>query len=224
MLIGCTSVRSSHSFHIPATLISSKFSLKAFCMKLYGSTTSPYVRRIRIVLFSTEHEFLNLQIFSGADRDLLASRNPTLKVPCLEDDGRVIFDSRLIYRYLAEKLGHTGLSWEEENQLTLIDAANDSFVQLMLLKRSDFDISQDKMYYRLQNERIEAVLGALSEQVDAGGLTGWAYPEICLYTMIDWVLFRELHNMKAYPQLLAFHEKHHHRIEVTATDPRSSSF
>lgn len=32
-------------------------------MKLYGSTTSPYVRRIRIVLFSTEHEFLNLQIF-----------------------------------------------------------------------------------------------------------------------------------------------------------------
>ncbi|HCY27652.1 MAG TPA: glutathione S-transferase, partial [Alteromonas macleodii] len=27
-------------------------------MKLYGSTTSPYVRRIRIVLASTEHEFL----------------------------------------------------------------------------------------------------------------------------------------------------------------------
>ncbi|HCS83004.1 MAG TPA: glutathione S-transferase, partial [Alteromonas macleodii] len=45
-------------------------------MKLYGSTTSPYVRRIRIVLASTEHEFLNLQIFSGEDRELLASRNP----------------------------------------------------------------------------------------------------------------------------------------------------
>ncbi|MEC8749090.1 MAG: glutathione S-transferase family protein [Pseudomonadota bacterium] len=189
-------------------------------MKLYGSTTSPYVRRIRIVLASTEHEFLNLQIFSGEDRELLASRNPTLKVPCLEDDGQMIFDSRIIYSYLADKLDHEGLSWEEENQLTLIDAANDSFVQLMLLKRSDFDISEDKMYYRLQNERIEAVLDALSNQLDAGGFSGWTYPEICLYSMIDWVLFRELHSMKDYPQLLSFHEKHHDRIEITATDPR----
>lgn len=190
-------------------------------MKLYGSTTSPYVRRIRIVLASTQHEFFNLQIFSGAGRDLLASRNPTLKVPCLEDDGRVIFDSRLIYRYLAEKLGHDVLSWDEENQLTLIDAANDSFVQLMLLKRSDFDINQDKMYYRLQNERIESVLSVLSEQISAGAFANWDYPEICLFTLIDWVLFRELHDMKAYPQLLSFHEKHHYRIEVTATDPRN---
>ncbi len=189
-------------------------------MKLYGSTTSPYVRRIRIALFSTEHEFLNLQIFSGEDRALLASRNPTLKVPCLEDDGEMIFDSRVIYNYLAEKLDHDGLSWEEENQLTLIDAANDSFVQLMLLKRSDIDITQDKLYFSLQNERIEAVLSTLSEQLSQGGFSGWSYPEICLYTMIDWVLFRELHDMKAYPQLLEFHEKHQDRIEITATNPR----
>ena len=189
-------------------------------MKLYGSTTSPFARRIRIVLSNTEHEFINLEIFSGEDRELLASRNPTLKVPCLEDEGQVIFDSRIIYNYLADKLDHDGLSWEEENQLTLIDAANDSFVQLLLLKRSDFDISQDKMYFRLQNERIDAVLAALSEQLDAGGFSGWTYPEIRLFTMIDWVLFRTLHDMKAYPQLLEFHEKHHNRIEVTATDPR----
>jgi glutathione S-transferase len=189
-------------------------------MKLYGSTTSPYVRRIRIVLASTEHEFLNLQIFSGEDRTLLASRNPTLKVPCLEDDGQMIFDSRIIYNYLADKLDLEGLTWEEENQLTLIDAANDSFVQMMLLKRSDFDISEDKMYFSLQRERIEAVLSTLSAQLDAGGFSTWSYPEICLYSLVDWVLFRELHDMKRYPQLLEFHEKHHHRIEVTATDPR----
>ena len=55
----------------------------------------------------------------------------------------------------------------------------------MLLKRSDFDINEDKMYYRLQNERIEAVLSALADQLDAGGFSGWTYPEICLYSMID---------------------------------------
>ena len=79
-------------------------------MKLYGSTTSPFVRRIRIVLASIDHEFLNLQIFSGADRELLASRNPTLKVPCLEDGSEIIFDSRIIYNYLADKYQYEPLT------------------------------------------------------------------------------------------------------------------
>jgi glutathione S-transferase len=189
-------------------------------MKLYGSTTSPYVRRIRVILSSVPHDFIDLQIFSGEDRELLASRNPTLKVPCLEDDGEMIFDSRIIYGYLAEKLDYKRLTWEEENQLTLVDAANDSFVQLMLLKRSDIDIGENKLYFRLQKERIEAVLYTLSQQLDKGGFEGWSYPEICLYTMVDWVLFRQLHDMKDYPQLLDFHEKHRDKIELTATDPR----
>ncbi|MCQ8848409.1 glutathione S-transferase family protein [Alteromonas stellipolaris] len=189
-------------------------------MKLYGSVTSPFVRRIRVVLSNTPHEFLDLQIFSGEDRELLASRNPTLKVPCLEDNGQLIFDSRVIYSYLASKLDHDSLSWEEENLLTLIDAANDSFVQLMLLKRSDIDINQDKLMIRLQKERIESVFSSLSKQLEAGGFSGWTYPEICLYSMVDWVLFRELHSFKDYPLLLEFHEKHRDRIELTATDPR----
>ena len=86
-------------------------------MKLYGSTTSPFVRRIRIVLANTEHEFINLNIFEGEGRDILASKNPTLKVPCLEDDGQMIFDSRVIYSYLLAKLDLPPLSWDQENQL-----------------------------------------------------------------------------------------------------------
>ena len=90
----------------------------------------------------------------------------------------------------------------------------------MLLKRSDIDISENKLYFRLQKERIEAVLYSLSQQLEEGGFKGWSYPEICLYTMVDWVLFRQLHDMKDYPQLLDFHEKHRDKIELTATDPR----
>ena len=126
-------------------------------MKLYGSTTSPYVRRTRIVLFNTSHEFIDLQIFSNDDRALLAARNPTMKVPCLEDDGRMIFDSRIIFNYLSEKLMLNPLTWEEENQLTLIDAANDSFVQLLLLQRSDVDVEADKLFFSLQKERINSL-------------------------------------------------------------------
>ena len=147
-------------------------------MKLYGSTTSPYVRRIRVVLAQTEHEFIDLQIFSGEDRELLASRNPALKVPCLEDDGRMIFDSRVIYSYLSEKFGFAPLTWDEENMLTLIDAANDSFVQLLLLARSNIDTSGDELHFRLQKERIEAVLHSLEEQLASGMFGQWTYPEM----------------------------------------------
>ncbi len=189
-------------------------------MKLYGSTTSPYVRRIRVVLSQTPHEFINLQIFSGEDRELLASRNPTLKVPCLEDEGRVILDSRIIYSYLSEKFDYKPLSWDEENMLTLIDAANDSFVQLLLLARSDIDTGQDKLHFRLQKERIEATLTSLEKQLESGLFSAWRYPEICLYSLVDWVEFRELHDLADYPQLKAFREKHQDRIELTATDPR----
>lgn len=189
-------------------------------MKLYGSTTSPYVRRIRVVLAQTEHEFIDLQIFSGEDRELLASRNPALKVPCLEDDGRMIFDSRVIYSYLSEKFGFAPLTWDEENMLTLIDAANDSFVQLLLLARSNIDTSGDELHFRLQKERIEAVLHSLEEQLASGMFGQWTYPEICLYTLIDWVEFRELHDLSDYPRLGGFRESHKDRIELTATDPR----
>ncbi|MDX1392334.1 MAG: glutathione S-transferase family protein, partial [Rheinheimera sp.] len=73
-------------------------------MKLYGSQTSPYVRRIRLLLAQAPHEFINLNIFADADRQTLASINPTLRIPMLEDDEKIIFDSGVIYRYLAPQL------------------------------------------------------------------------------------------------------------------------
>lgn len=189
-------------------------------MKLFGSTTSPFVRRIRMVLANTDHDFVDMQIFAEGDRAELARRNPTLKIPCLDDEGQMIFDSRIIYRYLAQKFGHSPLTWEQENQLTLIDAANDSLVQLLLLKRSDFDTNDDRLFFRLQKERVESVFDELESQLNAGGFSQWQYPEISLFTLIDWVEFRELHDLAAYPALKAFRNQHAQRIEATATDPR----
>ena len=123
-------------------------------VKLYGSTTSPYVRRIRILLANIEHDFINMQIFSGEDRAQLTAKNPILKVPMLEDGEDIIFDSRVIFRYLSEKYSLPALTWREENLMSVIDAINDSLVQLFLLKRSDIESSDDKLFFKLQNERI----------------------------------------------------------------------
>ncbi len=189
-------------------------------MKLYGSTTSPYVRRIRILLSQTDHEFINLNIFEGEGRETLARKSPTMKVPCLEDEDQVVFDSRVIQRYLSTKFQYAPLSWDEENQLTLIDAVNDSFVSLFMLKRSHIQADQDALFIRMQKDRITASLKALNEQVAQGEFAHWHYPAICLYTVIDWIEFRELHKLEGLDALKSFREQHVDRIEVTATDPR----
>ncbi|WP_018983330.1 glutathione S-transferase family protein [Salinimonas chungwhensis] len=189
-------------------------------MKLYGSTTSPYVRRIRILLSQTPHEFVSLNIYEGKGREVLASKTPVLRVPCLEDDGHLIFDSRVIHNYLTEKFQYAALSWEQENQLTLIDAVNDSLVILFQMKQSNIEADRDAMLVKNQRERIDASLRALNNQVEEGQFSGWQYPSICLYTLIDWIEFRQLHTLKDFDALKSFREDHADRIEITATDPR----
>lgn len=193
-------------------------------LKLYGSTTSPYVRRLRIWLANTEHEFISLHIFDEQDRQTLATKNPTMKIPMLEDSEdkgvQIIFDSRIIYRYLTDKFDDPLLNWEQENQLTLIDSANDSLVQMFILSNSDIKPDEDKLFFKLQKERVNAVLVQLNQMAADKKFTSWNYPAVCLYCLIDWIEFRNLHNMQGLTDLLAFHDDNAQRIEVTATDPR----
>lgn len=189
-------------------------------LKLYGSTTSPYVRRIRIFLGNREHDFTNMQIFEGKDRDYLMAKNPTLKIPMLEDGNDVIYDSRVIFRYLSEKFELPALTWQQENFLTVIDSINDSLVQLLMLQRSDIHSEDDKLYFRLQDERVSHAFAHLNEAVSDGAFQQWDYPAICLYCLVDWTAFRQLHELASYPNLLDFVSQHKDKIEVTASDPR----
>jgi glutathione S-transferase len=69
-------------------------------MKLLGSLTSPYVRKVRIVMAEKKLDFqLELEDVWGRD-DILKS-NPLGKVPCLVmEGGEAVFDSRVIVEYL----------------------------------------------------------------------------------------------------------------------------
>ncbi|MES1924257.1 glutathione S-transferase family protein [Salinisphaera sp. T31B1] len=188
-------------------------------MKLLGSGTSPFVRRIRLLLGDTDYEFDSLDIY-GADRDVLRKRNPALKIPMLIDGDQSIFDSRVIARYLTAKMGLTPLSWAQENQLTLVDAVNDSGVTLALSKRSGIDIDQGAMFYDLQRERIRMSIDALAEQAGAGAFDEWHYPAICVYCLVDWMELRNLFDFSEHPALLAVRERHADRPMVAETDPR----
>lgn len=190
-------------------------------MRLLGSTTSPFVRRTRLLLADRDYEFVNLDIY-GNDRDRLRERNPALKIPVLEDGDQTIFDSRAIFRYLAGKFERAPLTWDQENQLTLIDAATDSLVSLFLSQRSGLDINADLLFFNLQRERVAMTLHELALRVEQGGFRDWNYPSICLYCLVDWMEFRQLSDFKGLEALLDFRDRNREQAFVNETDPRNS--
>jgi glutathione S-transferase len=70
-------------------------------MKLIGSLTSPYVRKVRVVMAEKKLDYkLELEDV-WADNTGIGTFNPLGKVPCLVmEDGGAVFDSRVIVEYL----------------------------------------------------------------------------------------------------------------------------
>jgi len=75
--------------------------LRVPAMKLIGSTTSPYVRKVRAVMAEKKLEYTFVTEDVWANDTTIASSNPLGKVPCLIMEGaEALFDSRVIVEYL----------------------------------------------------------------------------------------------------------------------------
>lgn len=69
-------------------------------MKLIGSLTSPYVRKVRVVLSEKklDYQFVLEDVWGN---DAIQQSNPLGKVPCLVmEGGEAVFDSRVIVEYV----------------------------------------------------------------------------------------------------------------------------
>lgn len=189
-------------------------------MRLYGSYTSPYVRRLRVLMQDIEYDFELVNIFDASDREKLAQVNPSMKIPMLENKGEYIFDSGVIYRYLVEKCGLPVLSWREENLLTSINSINDSLVQLFILAKSDIAQLKDSVFYKMQQQRLDIAFKQLNEEAKQGAFDQWHYPSICLFCLLDWVVFRHLHDLTECQALLSLHKQWSQLGICHQTDPR----
>jgi len=70
-------------------------------MKLIGSSSSPYVRKVRVTMAEKklDYQYLTENVWSADTR--IAESNPLGKVPCLVMEGaEALFDSRVIVEYL----------------------------------------------------------------------------------------------------------------------------
>jgi glutathione S-transferase len=78
-----------------------RFTIVIVTMKLIGSLTSPYVRKVRIVMAEKKLDYrFEVENVWSADTQIQI-HNPLGKVPCLVmEDGGTLFDSRVIVEYV----------------------------------------------------------------------------------------------------------------------------
>jgi glutathione S-transferase len=82
-------------------------------MILYSSPTSPYARKVEIVLHETGQrdavEIVPASTSPVAPREGIATKNPLMKIPALErPDGPTLYDSRVICAFLDARAGAEG--------------------------------------------------------------------------------------------------------------------
>jgi glutathione S-transferase len=172
---------------------------------LIGSTTSPYVRKIRLCMHSKiSYELKTINYLEQNDAKYLKNVNPINKIPILIDKTEVIFDSRVIYNYLSKKYLWAPLSMKQENILSAIDAALDSSINLFSLQRGGLDLSVPNPYITRQKERIPLLMDYLSLWTYSAH--EWNFLSMSLYSYLDWASFRGQINLDLYPTMKHFHD------------------
>ena len=141
-------------------------------MKLIGSLTSPYVRKVRVVMAEKklDAQFVNEDVW-GQD-DILKS-NPLGKVPCLVlDGGEAVFDSRVIVEYL-DTLSPVGklipASGRERIEVKTWEALADGVLDASILARLEATWSgraageRCQAWIDRQMSRVHAALKSMSQ-------------------------------------------------------------
>ena len=107
-------------------------------MKLLGSLTSPYVRKVRIVMAEKKLDY-QLVLEDVWASDAIVKANPLGKVPCLVlEGGEAVFDSRVIVEYV-DTLSPVGrlipASGRERAEVRTWEALADGLVDASILVR-----------------------------------------------------------------------------------------
>ena len=141
-------------------------------MKLIGSITSPYVRKVRIVMAEKklDYQFVTEDVWSASTH--IHASNPLGKVPCLIMEGHeAVFDSRVIVEYL-DTLSPVGklipASGRERAEVKTWEALADGLLDAALLARMEAvwperkDSERSQAWIDRQLDKIQHALQAMS--------------------------------------------------------------
>lgn len=199
-------------------------------MKLFASPTSPFSRKVRVVLLEKKIEcdiaFVNPWT---QDPDLQAA-NPLGKVPVLVlDDGGALYDSRVIVDHVdhaspvnrllpADKRAQTQIKRLE----ALADGICDAAILAMLESRRP-RLEQSQTWQNIQLDKVKAGIAALAEELDdkAWLRDNFSLADIAVFCALDWLnlRFTELNWAAQFPNLAQYHARLSQRSSFIETSP-----
>lgn len=206
-------------------------------MKLIGSLSSPYVRKVRIVLAEKKLDYqLELENVWAADSSILRS-NPLGKVPCLVmDDGNLnLFDSRVIVEYLdtlspvsrllpAAGRERVEVKWWE----AIADGLLDACLLLRLEETQRPPEHRSESWMARQRSKIDATLPVMAEHLGeknfcvGQNITNYTLADVAVGCALGYLDFRfpDIAWREQYPNLVRLHDKLMQRQSFIDTMPQ----
>ncbi|MFZ4550639.1 MAG: glutathione S-transferase N-terminal domain-containing protein [Aquabacterium sp.] len=203
-------------------------------MKLIGSLTSPFVRKVRIVLAEKklDYKFIVEDVWAPDTR--IAEANPLGKVPCLVmEGGEAIFDSRVIVEYV-DTLSPVGklipLTGRERVEVRTWEALADGLLDAAVLARMEAtwngrtEAQRSQAWIDRQTAKIDASLQAMSKGLgERPWCTGTHYSlaDIAVGSALGYLDFRfpQIDWRERHPNLSKLAEKLAQRPSFADTAP-----
>lgn len=201
-------------------------------MKLYYSSTSPYVRKVNVFAIEADLDQAIERITTNPwiENASLLADNPLSKVPTLiMDDGTVLFDSPVICEYLdslnegRKLIPAAGLErWEALRLQALADGILDAAV-LRFLERKRAAEQQSQEWDSLQHSTIHRVLSCLEDMVVSWG-TDITIGQISIACALGYLDFRFAEDdwHKEHPDLATWFLEFSQRPSMQTTQPRAN--
>lgn len=201
-------------------------------MKIIGSLTSPFVRKVRIVMAEKKIDAELILDNVWDSETSIAQFNPLSKVPCLlMDDGGAMFDSRVIAEYIdtlspvGKLIPATGReraavkTWE-----ALADGIIDAGILVRLEKTFRSEGEQSAKWLDRQMQKVHKGLETMSNSL---GNSKWCHAnqfslaDISLGCALGWLELRfpELNWKTQYPNLATHFEELSNRASFKQTAP-----
>jgi glutathione S-transferase len=203
-------------------------------MKLIGSTTSPYVRKVRVVMAEKKLEFNLVTEDVWAQDTTISGSNPLGKVPCLIMEGaEALFDSRVIVEYL-DTLSPVGklipAVGRERAEIKTWEALADGVMDAAILARLEATWTGRSQEQRSQawidrqlrkvNDALKAMSLGLGDKPFCAGIH-LSLADIAVGCALGYLDFRfpELAWRGEYPNLVKLHDKLMQRASFADTVP-----
>jgi len=201
-------------------------------MKLIGSVTSPYVRKVRVVMAEKKLDYSFIQENVWAADTTIQQTNPLGKIPCLVmEDGSALVDSRVIAEYLDTLTPVCKLlppNGRDRAEVKVWEALADGVLDAGILVRLETTLrpaaQQSPEWIERQWGKVHAGLRVMSERLGESNFCAgnhYSLADVAVACALGWISFRypDIAWRGDYPNLARLFDKLSERQSFKDTVP-----